>query len=126
MDREVKLDDVIMFIRESQGIRARKLITGETLLERDLGITGDDGDQLLAEAQEKFGVSFLGSDGTLRTAFGLAPDEYLFHGEGCNPFALIANLFGVAVEKVKPLSVRQLHEVIVQLQGQKRAPATAA
>jgi hypothetical protein len=122
----VELKDLISFIRENQGIGKRKTITADTLLERDLGITGDDGGELLEEIQNKFGVSFAGSDGSLRKAFGLAPDEYLFHSEGFSPFLFIASLLGFSIEKVKPLSVGQLYRVIVELKGGNSASATSS
>ncbi|MDP2769369.1 MAG: DUF1493 family protein [Giesbergeria sp.] len=113
MTSTVTLAEVIACIRESQGIKEAKPISDATLLERDLGITGDDGDELLEALQKRFSVSFTGSDGTLREAFGLEKDEYLFHSEGFSLFLMIANLFGFSIEKVKPLTVAQLHHVIL-------------
>jgi hypothetical protein len=66
----------------SQGIKETTVITGITLLDRDLGITGDDGIELLEELQERFGVSFAGADGTLGETFGLEKGEFLFESEG--------------------------------------------
>ena len=114
MNGAVTLAEVIAYIRESQGITEAKAITDATLLERDLGITGDDGSELLEDLQKWFGVSFAGADGTLREAFGLEKDEYLFHSEGVSLLLMIANLFGFSIEKVKPLSVGQLHHVILE------------
>ncbi|GAA5172832.1 DUF1493 family protein [Viridibacterium curvum] len=114
MTSTVTLAEVIACIRDSQGIKEAKPISEATLLERDLGITGDDGSELLEELQKRFGVSFTGADGTLREAFGLEEDEYLFHSEGMSLFLMIANLFGFSIEKVKPLSVAQLHHVILE------------
>jgi len=110
----VTLEEVIACIRESQGIKEARSITDTTLLERDLGITGDDGIELLEGLQKQFGVSFSGSDGTLREAFGLKKDEYLFHSEGFSLLLMIANFFGCPIEKVKPISVGQLHRVILK------------
>ena len=42
------------------------------------------------------------------TDFKLQKDEFLFHSEGFIPFRTILNLFGLAVEKVKPITVSQL------------------
>ena len=116
MNTPIELEDVIAYLRESQGAWKRKAITAATLLEDDLGITGDDGVELLEEIQKRFEVSFIGADGTLREAFGLAPDEYLFHSEG---FSLI-KLFGFGREKVKTLSVGFLHQVIIEQQQGKK------
>ncbi|MDO6388474.1 DUF1493 family protein [Uliginosibacterium sp. 31-12] len=114
MTSTVTVAEVIACIRESQGIKETKSITSDTLLERDLGITGDDGSELLEELQKHFGISFAGEDGTLREAFGLKKDEYLFHSEGFSLFLMMANRFGFSLEKVKPLSVGQLHRVILE------------
>lgn len=117
----IELEDVIAFIREHQRLGERIPITSTTFFERDLGITGDDGVELLEDIQKRFGVSFIGPDGSLSGAFGLAADEYLFHSEGFNPFLFVANLFGYAIEKVRPLSVGQLHQVVAERQGIVRA-----
>lgn len=114
MTSATTLAELIACIRESQGIKASKSISGDSLLERDLGITGDDGDELLQAIQERFGVSFAGADGTLREAFGLEKNEYLFHSEGFSFLVMIANFFGFSIENVKPLSVAQLHRVILE------------
>jgi hypothetical protein len=114
MTSTVTVAEVIACIRESQGITEAKSITTDTLLERDLGITGDDGSELLEDLQKRFGISFAGGDGTLREAFGPEKDEYLFHSEGLSLFRMIGNFFGFSVEKNQPISVGQLHRVILE------------
>lgn len=103
-------DEVVRALRASQAIRDHVMITGATLLESGLRITGDDGCALLEDLEHAFGITFTGSDGTLRQAFGLDHDQFLFHGEGWNPLALFRK------ENVKGLSVGQLHQVIVACQ----------
>ena len=90
-----------------------------SLLEADLGITGDDGSELLEAIQNHFVMSFVGSDGTIRDAFDLGEKQYLFHSEGVGPFALIASLFGKDVENVKPLSIDQLHQATCRAWNQR-------
>lgn len=62
MNREVSveptLQQVIDFVREISG-DVKSVITEETRLEADLGIAGDDGVELLEEAEKRFGVSFV-------------------------------------------------------------------
>jgi len=99
--------EVAAAVRASQGIPAGQCIDAATLLEDDLGITGDDGCALLEELESTFGIAFAGADGTLRAAFCLAPDEYLFHGEGWRLFRK---------DKVRPLTMDELHRVIAALQ----------
>jgi acyl carrier protein len=61
MTSTVTVAEVIAYIRESQGITEAKSITTDTLLECDLGITGDDGSELLEDLQKRFGISFAGA-----------------------------------------------------------------
>lgn len=62
MNREVSveptLQQVIDFVREISG-DVKSVISEETRLEADLGIAGDDGVELLEEAEKRFGVSFV-------------------------------------------------------------------
>lgn len=111
-------DEVVRALRASQAIPGHVMITGATLLEDELGITGDDGCELLQEMESVFKVSFAGADGSLREAFGLDGDQFLFHGEGWKLLALFRK------ENVKPLSVGELHRVIVE--RQQRCSAGAA
>ncbi len=110
---EVSIDDLITLICAHQGVSSKTKITIETRLEEDLGITGDDGCELLEEIQRRFSVSFAGADGSLRAAFQLEKDEYLFHSEGTGLFRLFAKLLGHDIEKVRPLTVGQLHQAIL-------------
>ena len=112
MSQEYSFDDLVALIRTHQGISNNKEISRFTTLEDDLGITGDDGCELLEAVQERFDVSFAGEDGSLRQAFQLKPDEFLFHSEGSPFFLAISKLLGLRLEKVRPLTVGCLHEVI--------------
>ena len=96
MNSMCSLDDFIAFIREHQSISRKKTIVESSLLESDLGITGDDGEELIQAIQDRYSVSFIGSDGTVREAFGLAEDQYLFGSEGFNWFKRV---------NVKPITV---------------------
>src|SRR6185437_6309150 len=69
-------DEFAEFVRSWAHVSMKKAIKPATQFERDLGITGDDGDDLLVAAEKKYDVKFD------RQAFGLAPDEYLFHSDG--------------------------------------------
>ncbi|MBK0124352.1 DUF1493 family protein [Pantoea sp. S61] len=48
------LEQVIEFVREYSG-DLKSVMTEHTRLEADLGITGDDGVELLEEAEKRFG-----------------------------------------------------------------------
>ncbi len=103
MSAIISLDEVIALIREHQGISGKKAITESSLLEKDLGITGDDGCELIEAVEKKFNLSFAGAGGSLSKAFGLSEDQYLFHSE--------VNLLGVFVrpENVKAITVGELY-----------------
>jgi hypothetical protein len=70
-------------IREKSGFSQSKLITPDTQFERDLGITGDDGSELLETIERNYHIQFT------RESFGLAANEYLFHGEGFDLFGTL-------------------------------------
>jgi hypothetical protein len=78
-------EEFAKFIREWAGIPTRKQIAPGTLLEDDLGITGDDGCELLEETEKRFGVCLSSPEHGYRQTFGLGPNEFLFHSEGFGP-----------------------------------------
>jgi acyl carrier protein len=120
MSLEVTLENLISIIRECQGFSEKDRITEASLLEKDLGISGDDGSELLEAIEKQFDISFAGSDGSLRDAFGLSEGQYLFHSEGMNLFWLIASLFGRGSENVKSITVGELYLAARHAQEKKR------
>lgn len=112
MKTTVSLDELIALVREHQGISPKQAITESSLLENDLGITGDDGCELLQAVERKFGISFAGADGSLRDAFGLSEGQFLFHSEGMNLFWLIERLCGREPENVKAITIGDLYRAI--------------
>lgn len=109
MNIDVTLESLICLIRESQGFSEKDLVTEASLLEKDLGITGDDGCELLETIEKKFNISFTGSDGSLRDAFGLKEGQFLFHSEGMGLFMWLASLFRRDAENVKAITVGELY-----------------
>lgn len=87
-------------------------ITRETLIEKDLGITGDDGDELLIAIQDEYGINFCDETGSLQKTFNLKENEYLFHSEGTMRWILGAFF---PEENIKPLTVGELYDVIIKL-----------
>lgn len=100
-------------------ITDQKKITGNSMLESDLGITGDDGIDLLKSIEEAFDVVFSDSENGYRTIFNLKKNEYLFHAEGLDLFGLVEFMFRKSRKGVKSISVSDLHQVIVKLQLEK-------
>jgi len=75
-------EELAGFIRAWASLPARTRIAPETLFEEDLGITGDDGCELLEAVEKRFDVCLHTPKEGYRDVFGLAPHEFLFHSEG--------------------------------------------
>jgi hypothetical protein len=85
------LEEVAAFVREWAQLSAKKKASPETQFERDPGITGEDGDDLLLATETRFRVSLHSEEHTLRQTFNLAPNEYLFHSEDYGvPFEILS------------------------------------
>jgi hypothetical protein len=110
---DITFDQFANFIREFWSVPARKEIAPETQFERDLGLTGDDGDELLLATQRRFGVK-LGSEETgIRETFNLRPNEYLFHPEGWDIFPFrFTSLFGAEEYTFRKFTVGELFEAV--------------
>jgi len=120
-DMEPSMTDVIAFVREFAGCK-RETINENTLLEKDLGITGDDGVELLEEAEKVFGVSFSTEEEGFREAFSLKENEYLFHSEGIDFLGIVyifRRLRGIPAPVIRDLSVGKLHRVLVEARNKK-------
>lgn len=109
MTKELTLENLISLIKKFHGISDKKLINENTLIEDELGITGDDGCELLEEIETQFKLSFTGKDGSFRALFELEENQYLFHSEGFNPMGIFPCIFGRKTENVKPISVGELY-----------------
>jgi hypothetical protein len=116
----LKFDEFAEFIREYWSVAGRKQITPETQFERDLGLTGDDGDDLLRATEERFGVQLCSEETGIRETFNLGPNECLFHSEGLDlsPFRF-TSLFGHEETTVRKFTVGELFEAVQarKLQG---------
>lgn len=102
------IDNLISLIRENHGIPDKTEVSETTLLEDDLGITGDDGCELLEVIENTFNLSFTGKDGSLREFFDLEENQFLFHSEGLDLFGIFSLIFGRDPESVKPITVGNL------------------
>lgn len=109
------LSQLVDFVRDFTGNR-RASITAQTYLEEDLGITGDDGAELLEEVAQRFGIVLHTDEDGYRTTFSLGENEYLFHSEGFDPLC-IGRLIGWLRNKPRPiirdLTVGALHDALV-------------
>lgn len=113
---EPTLTQVIGFIREFTGHR-RIPIHENSWLEADLGVTGDDGVELLEEIAEAFNVVLYTAEEGYRDTFSLGENEYLFEGEGLDLLGIhrfFAWLRGIPKPVIRDLSVGQLHQALVR------------
>lgn len=122
------VEEVIAFVREFSGC-TRKAIDESTLLEDDLGICGDDGVELLEEAEKFFAVRFATDEEDFRSLFSLKENEYLFTSEGLDLLGIcyfFRWLRGEPEPVVRDLSIGQLHQVLVKVRSKQEGscPAT--
>ena len=94
-------------IREKSGFSQSKLITPDTQFERDLGITGDDGSELLETIERNYHIQFTPG------SFSLGPDERLFHDEGWDLFVPLRILLRKSDPKVRSFTVGDLYAALL-------------
>lgn len=83
-------------------------IIRDALIEKDLGITGDDGDEFFLAIQDEFGIDA----NLIGRALGLKDGQYLFHSEG-SMFWLSDKFFKNGT--IVPFTIGQLYDVVVKL-----------
>lgn len=113
--RDLSFENFVDFINDNYNSFEELSITKETLIESDLGITGDDGDEFLLALEDEFGISFGDETGSIRKTFNLKDNEYLFQSEGSNLFSF----FSSNKENIIPLTVGQLYDVVVKLSNKR-------
>jgi hypothetical protein len=117
---DLSIDQLVKIIRDNQGIGENEQLRSDSQLERDLGITGDDGEELLEAIGKRFGITFT------RQSFGLGENEYLFGPEASFDFglgALVRILRRRPPPKYRILTVGELYEVVrkeLESQGRQR------
>jgi acyl carrier protein len=114
-------EEVIAFVAEFTATN-RKEITRETKIEEDLGVTGDDGDDLLKAVEKRFNIVLFDPEYGCRKIFGLNDNEYLFGDEGfAIDFGLFRMLFRWLQKKppivIRDLTINELCEVIIREQA---------
>jgi hypothetical protein len=96
-------------MREFAVLSSGTAITPATRFEKDLGITGDDGKDLLVVIEKHFGVQLSSREHGVRQVFSLKPNESLFHSEG---FDLLGIFSG---ESVREFTVGELYDVVCRV-----------
>ncbi|MBX3665906.1 MAG: DUF1493 family protein [Burkholderiales bacterium] len=128
MSQPPTFQDVEAFVRTFAGLRQQQVVAPDTRLEADLGITGDDGDELLQEASRHFGVQLAHPVFGYRPAFCLAEDEHLFHGEGFDLLGIgtfVRWLRKKPRPRVRDLTVAELQNAILRLKRTDAPPDTS-
>lgn len=109
----LSFEEFAKFIGEWAGIPTGKQIAPDTLFEDDLGITGDDGCELLEETERRFGVCLSSPEHGYRQTFGLGPNEFLFHSEGFGSgWSDIVTLFSNHPQMIRRFSVIELFNAV--------------
>ena len=101
---DLSFEEFAGFIRECGHLGREERITPDTRFERDLGITGDDGNELLQAAEKRFGVTFT------RETFNLKPNEFLFGPEAS--LGDLITLFRHWKSQFRSFTVGELYEAI--------------
>lgn len=110
---DLTFDEFASFIRDYWHVPNRKAISPETQFERDLGLTGDDGDDLLKATEQRFDVTLGCEETGVRETFNLGPNEYLFHSEGWSLFpSRFTSLFDSIEPTVREFTVGELFEAV--------------
>lgn len=113
-DESLAFEEVANFVRGWARIPAKRQITPDTQFERDLGITGDDGSELLEAVQKRFRVNLAPDETGYRETFGLGPNEYLFNSEGFGFGAEIVTL--LSNHSVRAFTVGELYRGLIKAQ----------
>ena len=87
-----------------------------TLIEAGLHICGMDGEDLLEDCEEAFGVELATEEDGYMKTFSLAENEYLFTGEGIDFFGICRFMRwvrGIPEPVIRDLTVGELHAALV-------------
>jgi acyl carrier protein len=126
VDRDLTFDEFAAWLREYWVVPNRKEISPETQFERDLGLTGDDGDDLLMATEKEFEVRLSNEESGLRETFDLQPNEFLFNSEGWGPSpAELISLFSSSPSPTaRSFTVGELFEAVRGLRAKDRDGST--
>jgi len=106
--------EVADFIRTWAQLPNEQSIRPDTEFERDLGVTGDDGGDLLHQIEKHFAVQLSTKEDGYRKTFGLGENEYLFNSEG---FPLWELLPFVPKSTVRVFTVGELYDAVLTAAG---------
>ena len=87
-------------------------IDPETQFERDLGMTANEGGELLKDLEKHYGIEF-GADW-----FDLKKNECLFHSGDPDADPVVQTIFGASRTEVRPLTAGQLCRAVLKELGE--------
>jgi hypothetical protein len=102
---EPSFEHLCEIIRDQCPLHPEERIVPDTQFERDLGITGDDGDEVLSRVAEYYGIKFTAK------SFDLGPNEFLFHSEGFDLFNVpLRMILGKPEPEIRSFTVGELYD----------------
>ena len=109
------IEQFTSWLRPTLSLTNKTRVTADTRLEDDLGVTGDDGVDLLLAVEKKYGISLE----PLRQTFNMQPNEYLFHGEGFGiDFLALFRLRDEPKPVVRVFRVGELYDAVCRLMSE--------
>lgn len=110
--RDFSFENFTNFINDNFIFSDKASLSRDTLIEKDLGIIGDDGDEFLLAIEDEFGIDA----NLIGRALGLKDGQYLFHSEGS--MLWLSDKF-FKDDTIIPFTVGQLYDVVVKLSDEK-------
>lgn len=115
--RQPSANDVVAFVRDFASVPRSRHIALNTRLEADVGVTGDDGDELLRAAEREFRAPLTSREHGIAQMLGLGEHEFLFRPEGFDPlwlFGLTRRLRRLPRPTYRDVTVGELHSATLQ------------
>lgn len=109
--RDFSFENFTNFINDNFIFSDKASLSRDTLVEKDLAITGNDGEEFLLAIEDEFGIDA----NLIGRALGLKDRQYLFHSEG-SVLWLSDKLFK---DDTVPFTIGQLYDVVVKLAKEK-------
>jgi len=115
---EIEFEEFVKVVRSFCVIFESLQINQKTRLELDLGITGDNGEELFRHLFGYFKIPLPKSERDFREMFKLKPGEKLFHSEGVLPMVkLVKSVDFIQFEQVYPITMGELFEALFDLKS---------
>ena len=118
----LSFDQFAEFVREWLRLSRKRKIAPESEFEADLGITGDDGIDLLNATERRFDIRLCSEEHGFRETFNLGPNDVLFHSEGFGPD--LPTLFGRPSPMIRAFTVGELYRAVQEALRKKSREST--